>query len=186
MHDHPVVVQHVEPNRVTLKDFGFKNDLFKAEILWALCSTDAHLSNRQSEKLSQTFKLMFPDSQVARHWGPSGIIPDLQFRWPMIDSHSGQNVCEGTLTLWLMQSPYGVIAITSGKVWPTSTCPTDTNCLCTVYREVYKRGIISLRRKYRQLGLVALPLRRPSQTSNHRSIGATKKRKKSSTKFQCW
>ena len=109
MHDHPVVVQHVEPNRVTLKDFGFKNDLFKAEILWALCSTDAHLSNRQSEKLSQTFKLMFPDSQVAewhgtvgrvaRHWWPSGIIPDLQFWWPVIDSHSGQNVCEETLTL---------------------------------------------------------------------------------------
>ena len=54
IHDHPVVVQHVEPNRVTLKDFGFKNDLFKAEILYALCSTDAHLSNRQSEKLSLT------------------------------------------------------------------------------------------------------------------------------------
>ena len=72
MHDHPVVVQHVEPNRVTLKDFGFKNDLFKAEILWALCSTDAHLSNRQSEKLSQTFKLMFPDSQVAEWHGTGG------------------------------------------------------------------------------------------------------------------
>ena len=69
MHNHPVVIQHVEPNRVTLKDFGFKNDLFKAEILWALCSTDAHLSNHQSEKLSQTFKLIFPYSQVALSFG---------------------------------------------------------------------------------------------------------------------
>ena len=68
MHDPPVAVQHVEPNRVTLKDFGFKNGLFKSEIFWALCSTDAHLSNRQSEKLSPTFKLMFPDSQVAQNF----------------------------------------------------------------------------------------------------------------------
>ena len=56
MHDPPVAVQRAEPNRVTLKDSGFKDELFKAEILWALCSTDAHVSNRQSEKLSQTFK----------------------------------------------------------------------------------------------------------------------------------
>ena len=32
MHDPPVAVQHVEPNRVTLKDFGFKNGLFKSDI----------------------------------------------------------------------------------------------------------------------------------------------------------
>ena len=49
----------------TLEGYGFKKEVFNSEVLWCLGASNAHLSNRQAEKVAQLFPFMFPDSKIA-------------------------------------------------------------------------------------------------------------------------
>ena len=48
-----------------------KEDVLKAEILWILRTIEAHHSYRSNEGVSDLFRIMFPDSGIAKQFGCS-------------------------------------------------------------------------------------------------------------------
>lgn len=59
-----VDVPHTQA-RGQIASYLIKEDVSKAEILWTLRTVTAHNSNKSNEHITEIFKAMFPDSQIA-------------------------------------------------------------------------------------------------------------------------
>lgn len=55
----------VSPSTKTVLEYGSRNDVLKAEILWTLKTVCDHSSYRSNENAGSIFKTMFPDSPIA-------------------------------------------------------------------------------------------------------------------------